>query len=198
MLNLQNFGHTDLVCGKGVVRKEKIQSKVVTDRDGFQKPRRQQLRQKARKGVPTVHRAETSNTSKDPLASDTMVGVGSIKQVSVEPKLKERDPQTDVGIGASDKPVKPIVEGAFCTVDAGRTPGGKDGVVQPSKVTVSDPELVESVVHTFKQHLKPRRGVIISDVHTNRFSPLNSEDSSDDDDMTIIDTSRLGEGGCRI
>lgn len=211
------FGHTDAMCvhgihGKQVKDMERKMGKV--DGDGFQMARRKQWRQKGGNNVSKQSRSGTSGCTKpvDSACLDTLVGVGSVKQViSSRPKEVITSLNTESvscldkavshpggdhveGRGSPLGSVKEVADkgGAFCTVNAGSTPCAKEGQDNGVESNQKDTNLVHSVVNTFKSVSMLRRGTLVSN---NRFSPLSDDDASDEDDMEIIDTDRAHESG---
>ncbi|XP_024963569.1 uncharacterized protein LOC112503802 [Cynara cardunculus var. scolymus] len=149
-------------------------------------PRRRHWKPKNNLGPRNGDQATTSGAASK---THLIVGVGTIKQVTevshvsgVSKKEKEVvKPAASTGlVGESVE----HVEGQYCTVDAGRTPKGRDDHSNVTILSKGGPDLVQAVVHAFK----PRQGAISSTSISNRFSSLQSDDSSDDDDIEIIDT----------
>lgn len=196
------FGHSDVSCmhrEKEVQVKGKGKQKEKAGDDGFQLVRKKQWRPKpvGKKVMPDSSGASNRGTSE---GVDSLTGVGTLKQVHKEGfvtpgaapnSLSEqvisqpivapvdvRDPSKD---GKEEEQVRVGTSGEFCTLNAGRTPCAKEGQDKVVETLPHEPNLVQSVVNTFKSLPLPKRGQYVT---TNRFSPLSDDD---DDDMELID-----------
>ncbi|XP_024964497.1 uncharacterized protein LOC112504774 [Cynara cardunculus var. scolymus] len=180
------FGHNLNSCLKvGIQKQKEIVKPLHTD--GFIEKKRKQWKPKqssgSSNGVQPTSSGEPSNFH------EAIVGVGTIKPVSDEPSIlgenrKDEEVVQSVDPDFSDGQRKETDESQYCMVDAGRMPRGREDVSNVTFRSKAGPELVKAVI----QAMKPRRGAVSSTSTSNRFSPLPSDDSSDDDDMEIIDT----------
>ncbi|XP_024964658.1 uncharacterized protein LOC112504935, partial [Cynara cardunculus var. scolymus] len=152
------FGHNTNSCPKGGTLKQKEIVKPLHN-DGFIEKNSKQWRPKQSSGPSNGAQATSSGDPSN--LCETLVGVGTLKAISNKPST--------LGVTQKDKEAVEVVdsdpsigerrdhdESQYCTVDAGRTPRGRDDEVNVTFRSKRGLELVKGVLKA----MKPRRGAV--------------------------------------